>query len=311
MTVVVKPLTNSAYGFPDRGDRRRIKPVALACVHITGNSDTASNPDLHQAARDERNYANRSGSPGPSAHHYVARDGWAIEAIDWRRYAAWSNGDVIDPNVSNPGIRRVLAMKAKGYSANEAYWLEFESVGFGTKYPITVAQRQAVAELIAEAARHSGLQIDRETVHGHWEINGVNRMNCPVSSKREAFLNDLIERALALTEDPMKYEPVGPVIGKATLKPGAKLRRIAGWTLVDLPDSTTTRHVLLEWTVDGNPGYLVTWQDEAHFLQKASVASYEPRTVESPPAADCTAIEHRLSLANDRLSRIDQLAEPV
>jgi hypothetical protein len=94
VTTVTALLTNKAYGYPTRGAGRRVKAPILACIHITGNRRTAANPDRHQAARDERNYANRAGSNGPSAHYYVARDGWAIEAIDPAKYAAWSNGDV-------------------------------------------------------------------------------------------------------------------------------------------------------------------------------------------------------------------------
>lgn len=106
MTTITALLTNKAYGFPTRGAQRRIKAPILACIHITGNRRTAADPDRHQAARDERNYANRAGSNGPSAHYYVARDGWAIEAIDPAKYAAWSNGDVASPNTPTPASRR-------------------------------------------------------------------------------------------------------------------------------------------------------------------------------------------------------------
>lgn len=195
LRIVYRPLTNQAYGFP-RGQRRRVRPVALACIHITGNSRTANNPDLHEAALAERNWANRAGSRGPSAHDYIARDGYIVQAIDGRYYAAWSNGDVESPNTRNAGIRRVLALRAKGYNANEAYWYESENVGYGSSKPITIKQREAVAERIATYAKRSGLPINRETVHGHWEINGVDRRNCPISyASRETFLADIISRA--------------------------------------------------------------------------------------------------------------------
>lgn len=201
MTIVRQLLTNQAFGFP-RGKPRRILPVALAMIHITGNRNTASNPDVRAAAQGERNYANRAGSDGPSATLYVARDGWGIEAVDADRFAAWSNGDVNAPNTANPGIRRVLAMRAKGYNANEAYWEEFEAVGFGTRWPINDAQKDTIAARIAARSIKSGLPIDRARVHGHWEINGVDRRNCPVSySQREAFLNDIIARARTAAEE--------------------------------------------------------------------------------------------------------------
>lgn len=218
MTEVTQLLTNAAFGFP-RGKPRRIKPVANACIHITGNSKTAAYPDLHKAAQGERNYANRTASPGPSATHYTARDGWRIKAIDWKRYTAWSNGDVSSPNTANAGIRRVLALRAKGYNANEGYWVEIENVGYPGTYPITAAQKQSCAEVIAEAARFSGLPINRETVHGHWEINGIDRQRCP-DSHHEAFLNDVIARAKALLAPTPAPSPEATMPALATYTPG-------------------------------------------------------------------------------------------
>lgn len=204
MSTVTAHLTNKAYGFPTRGASRRVKAPILACIHITGNRRTAANPDRHQAARDERNYANRAGSNGPSAHYYVARDGWAIEAIDATKYAAWSNGDVDSPNTANAGVAKMLALRAKGYNANEAYWLEFECVGYGSTYPITKAQKQFLATRIAAMAKATGLPVNRTTVHGHSEINSVNRASCPCpKASREAFLGDVIARANAILRPPI------------------------------------------------------------------------------------------------------------
>ncbi|MEO8463250.1 MAG: LysM domain-containing protein [Chloroflexota bacterium] len=203
MTIVAAHLTNKAYGFPTRGAQRRVKAPILACIHITGNRRTAAYTDRHQAALDERSYANRVGSPGPSAHYYVARDGWAIGAIDPSVYAAWSNGDVASPNSANAGIAKVLALRAKGYNANEAYWLEFECVGYGSTYPITVAQKQFCATRIAAMAKVTGQPVNRATVHGHSDLNSVNRASCPSPrTSREAFLADVIARANAILVPP-------------------------------------------------------------------------------------------------------------
>jgi hypothetical protein len=199
MTYVVQHLTNGAYGYPDGQQRYDVPPIALACVHITANSNTAANPDLHRAAQDERDYANRANSGGPSAHYYVARDGWAIEAIDPDKYAAWSNGDLKTPNLANPGIKAVAT--ADG-NPNEAYWLEFENVGYGSAYPVTVAQRNFMAERIAAMSIAKDMPISRATVHGHWEINGETRINCPSAGNgREAWLDDLVRRAQAEREE--------------------------------------------------------------------------------------------------------------
>ena len=75
----------------------------------------------------------------------------------------------------------MLALRAKGYNANEAYWLEFECVGYGSTYPITKAQRQFCAARIAAMAKATGLPINRATVHGHSDLNSVNRASCPCS----------------------------------------------------------------------------------------------------------------------------------
>ena len=86
MNVVTALLTNGAYGYPTRGARRRRKPTILACLHQTANA-TAT-------AIQERTYANRASSCGPSATAYIDRDGSIIRAIDPVKYAAWSQGDV-------------------------------------------------------------------------------------------------------------------------------------------------------------------------------------------------------------------------
>ena len=161
MTTVTALLTNKAYGYPTWGATPRTEAPILACIHITGKRRTAANPDRHQAALDERNYANRVGSNGPSAHYYVTRDGWTIEAIDPEKYAAWSNGDVASSNAANAGVAKVLGLRLKGYNANEAYWLEIECVGYGSTHPITVAQRQFCASRIAAMARGKSSRPDQ------------------------------------------------------------------------------------------------------------------------------------------------------
>ena len=204
MTTVTAHLTNKAYGYPTRGAARRIKAPILACIHITGNRRTAANPDRHQAARDERNYANRAGSNGPSAHYYVARDGWAIEAIDPARYAAWSNGDVAGPNTANAGDRQGARPARQGLQRQRGVLARVECVGYGSTYPITKAQRQFCATRIAAMAKATGLPINRATVHGHSDLNSVNRAPCPCpKASREAFLGDVIARANAILQPPI------------------------------------------------------------------------------------------------------------
>jgi LysM repeat protein len=140
----------------------------------------------------------------PSAHYYVARDGWSIEAIDPTKYAAWSNGEVASPSTTNAGTAKVLALRAKGYDSNEACWLEIDCVGDGSTYPITRAQKQVRATRIAAMAKTTGLPVNRSTVQGHSDLNSVTRASCPCSrTSREAFLGDVIARANAILHPPI------------------------------------------------------------------------------------------------------------
>ncbi len=82
MTTTIALLTNRAYGYPTRGAARRRKPTVLAVLHQTANAKAGP--------VDERNYANRAGSMGPSATAYVGRDGTVVRAVDPVKYAAWS-----------------------------------------------------------------------------------------------------------------------------------------------------------------------------------------------------------------------------
>jgi hypothetical protein len=201
--IEIKRFTNSAFGFP-RGQPRRIKPVALACIHITGNRRTSEMDEASpgSGARAEWSFANRRDSSGPSAHLYVARDGSAIEAINATRFAAWSNGDVTEPDLDNPGIARAVSFRTKGFNTNEAYWEEIECVGAGM-FPLTDAQIETCARRIARRSQLSGLPIDRTTVHGHWQINGVNRQNCPAPRDTHGErLDTIIRRAKAILTPP-------------------------------------------------------------------------------------------------------------
>jgi vacuolar-type H+-ATPase subunit H len=184
------PLTNRAYGYP-QGAVRRVDPIALACLHITANS---SNPPA--TARQERDYANRANSGGPSAHLYVDPKGGGVWAIDPAKYAAWSNGDVRSPRTAVPGVQAVLDFRSLGYNPNEAYAVAIEQVGRFPDYPITPEQVQTVALVIAEQSIRTGLPIERRTVHLHGDLNTETRRECPVPvQSRETYADDVIRRA--------------------------------------------------------------------------------------------------------------------
>lgn len=195
MTALVpRPLTNGAF-WP-----RTLKPTVLLCVHITGNATTAKEPSgtsaPGQGAYDEWHYANRAGSPGPSAHDYLNRDGTGIEALTPATQCAWSNGDVLGPNLS---IATVAACVRASVNPNRICWREVECVGYGSTYPVSAAQIDTLAQLVAADAKATGLPIDRTTVTTHADWNSVNRANCAFApDQREAYLADLIARARAI-----------------------------------------------------------------------------------------------------------------
>ena len=109
MNLVTALLTNKAYGYP-RGSVRRRKPSVLAVLHQTANASAGP--------IDERNYANRAGSMGPSATAYVGRDGTVVRAIDPTKYAAWSQGDIAHPDALAQAIEeRALTLLQDGGSS--------------------------------------------------------------------------------------------------------------------------------------------------------------------------------------------------
>src|SRR5262245_5340015 len=138
MTWQTLPLTNSAYGYP-KGAERRVAPIALVCLHGTANPN-----DPPATAKQERDYANRAGSAGPSAHTYADRGGGGVHAFD-TKYAAWSNGVLRNPKLAVPGVQAVANF---GGNPNEAYVREVEMCARYAPYPVTDAQIRDVAALV-------------------------------------------------------------------------------------------------------------------------------------------------------------------
>ena len=217
MTTVTALLTNKAYGYPTRGAKRRRKPTILACLHQTANAKAT--------AIQERTYANRAGSAGPSATAYIDRDGTIVRAIDPAKYAAWSQGDVALPNTKIPTI---AAAVGSGVNVNEWVHESIECSGAGPE-PFTDAQFESTAQLVAAASRALGIPVNRSTVVVHADINSVSRRSDPwPPATREARVKRVIARANAILRPP---------IGTVTVKSGDSLSAIAsahGLTLAAL-----------------------------------------------------------------------------
>lgn len=226
------PLTNNAYGnYGGRapGTIRRVKPKLLLCIHVTDGDETAANRSTHNLA--ERNYANRPGSGGPSAHDYIAQDGNAIHAIDPEKFAAWSNGDLKSPNASLPIVKTILAEVAKGFNANEVFYREVECCGNRSRgLPITNAQIETVAQLIARDSIRTGIGISRATVGTHADINTQTRSGCAFSpASRESKMAQLIARASVIKAEILTPPTTPPTYTQAQLDAAVALATKAGY----------------------------------------------------------------------------------
>ncbi len=205
--VIKTPISNNAWGFPFRGSRRRLKPTQLAILHITGNARTAGYDNPRKGTRAEIAYMGRAGSSGPSAHTYVSRDGALFQCINAKRFAAWSNGDLIVPDTSKPYVREMVR-KAPRYNANELVYREYEMTG-GGKYQVTRKQLEAVAYQIARDSIATGLPIKPlVTVGIHAHINTINRRNDPFRDKRVQRIEALCERAQEWKRHIKRGEPI-------------------------------------------------------------------------------------------------------
>lgn len=201
------PLTNGAYGNyggRPRGALRRVKPSLLMCMHITDGDETQNN--LHTHNVNERNYANRAGSGGPSAHDYIAQDGNVVRAINADKYAAWSNGDLQNPNTS---LQLVKTLLASNYNPNELFYREVECCGNRQRgLPVSGAQLETIAQLLAQDSITTGIPISRATVGTHADLNSVTRAGCAFApSTREAKLAGIIDRARVIKAE-MQAPPV-------------------------------------------------------------------------------------------------------
>jgi LysM repeat protein len=217
MNIVNAPLTNGAYGYP-AGTTRRRKPTMLACLHQTANTATAMQ---------ERNYANRAHSSGPSATAYIDKDGTIIRALQPKTQAAWSQGIVKSPRMDIPTIHAAVD---SGVNMNEWVYESIEVCGKGAE-PFSAQQFEAVSQLVAAASKATGIRVSRSTVVVHADIDSVNRPSDPwPAATREARIKRILVRAQAILTPP-------PAIVNHTVVKGDTLGEIAtahGLTLAKL-----------------------------------------------------------------------------
>lgn len=187
------------WGFP-QGSVRPLPPVsrAFSVIHITGNP---SNP----IATAEDELAWRINDPGNqnSATFFVNRDGSVWQALgDPLHMDPWSNGDIQNPDLSNP---RIAAIRSDMVNPNERTLVAIENVGRPADLPMTQAQVEANARIIAYYHAKAGVPVNRETVIGHYQINAVNRPNCPAIDK--SVIGRIVALAAPETQTDMILAP--------------------------------------------------------------------------------------------------------
>jgi len=116
VTTVTALLTNKAYGYPTRGSRRRRKPTILACLHQTANA--------HATALQERDYANRAGSGGPSATRGGRKPGFDHAASPWYSWMSPPSRSRrrTSPGLTGPVIGTEIGPPASGEVRPRARW---------------------------------------------------------------------------------------------------------------------------------------------------------------------------------------------
>lgn len=226
---------------PNRWVGRNGQRVVALVLHIT-DGDTAAGALAWF----------RSPHSQVSAHYVVDRDGAVLPVVD-EADTAWANGRLARPNLANPLI---AGWAAAGLNPN---WvtLSIEVVGRpGAPWP--VAQRAAVARLIADGCRRHGLSIDRTHVIGHGELDGVTRARCP--GLTEGQWDTLLAEARAHATDPTGGFSVGAGIraalaaaGDVALGPERYLRAADGGEV----SVVAGRDALYVWSADGGGVYRV------------------------------------------------------
>lgn len=187
MNIIQKP---SPHFYPNRirlPDPIAYKPIAIV-LHImegtlAGTDSWFQNPASSAAST----YG--VGKNG-EVHQYVQeKDG------------AWCNGVVNKPSWSllKPGISPNL------------YTLNIEHEGYSTTAWSEI-MKQTSAQLVHDMAKRWNIPLDRLHVIGHYEIDSVNRPNCPAGNK--AIVDEILARALTISG---VIPPVNPPSAKTYL----------------------------------------------------------------------------------------------
>lgn len=168
MTVVSPPIDTS-HQSPNRGGYANPHEPRAVCWHITDGVNSLgwlTNP-----------------ASGASSNYLIRRDGWIYELVPPTE-SAWANGKVNKPDLSNPVIAQ--AIKEKRNLNTISISIEHEGkTSAGKGGSLTTQQVDATVALTAWLCARFGIAPDQTHILGHYEIDSVDRANCPGFSAQE------------------------------------------------------------------------------------------------------------------------------
>ncbi|MBI4137020.1 N-acetylmuramoyl-L-alanine amidase [Candidatus Roizmanbacteria bacterium] len=134
----------------------------------------------------------RSVESGVSAHYLVGKDGQVYQFVR-EEDIAWSNGRINKPSWNllpkdQNGNTHTISVEHEGYSTD--VWPE--------------KQKQASADLIKDICVRNNLPIDREHIVGHYQIDKINRPDCPAKDKK------IIDELILLANQPAETTQTQP-----------------------------------------------------------------------------------------------------
>lgn len=282
----------------------------FSVVHQTGNMQLPSADGEITWRQTDRGLQN-------SATFFVNRDGSVRQALgDPLHMAPWANGDVQQPDLGNP---RIADAVRAGVNPNLRTLVAIENVAFdiaGTgDAPITPAQEYADAAIIRYFHARAGIPVSRETVIGHYQINGTDRPNCPAVDK--SVIDRIVALAGGTQEDPMLewYGRVRPQLPKnLTIRAGVKTFGRPGDPAPFEADHDIVRPLVGElpdspgfWVYLGTPGPM-------RLVRKSEVAAGDISARLVPPGTGSTtdASAARIAAATPRIqSAAEELAAGI
>jgi hypothetical protein len=172
--MVTKPVVELAHTTDKFGGYERgIRWPRMVVHHTTATTEPGDHPSLG-CMTSPANPDTHCGTA--SCNYLIARSGTIYEVVDPHGGAPWTNGRVLRPDLTNPIIAQVVK---DGVNPNQwSLTIEHECLA-GHEGELTVAQWRSSAQLVAWLCQEFHLTPDRTHLVGHYQVDGVNKVNCP------------------------------------------------------------------------------------------------------------------------------------